>query len=109
MPSMPDTSTGEKTLAIIGSEDVVLGFKGLGFKTYSPRTAEELKEILGRIVREGCLICLLEEELYKTARGEIDSFKNLALPVFMPFSKDGSMPGLDGIVKNIRLRATGKL
>ena len=106
---MPDTLAIEKALAIIGSEDIILGFKALGFNTYSPTNAQDLKIILEGLTKENCGICLVQDDFYKTAQGEIDSFKNLPLPIFIPFSKDGSMANLERIVKDIRLRATGKL
>jgi len=106
---MPDTLAADKALAIIGDEDVILGFKALGFNTYLPGGVEDLKTILGNLVKENCAICLIQDDYYKTAQGDIDYFRILPLPVFIPFSKDGSMAGLKRTVKDIRLRATGKL
>ncbi len=106
---MPDTLSTENPLAIIGNEDVILGFKALGFNTYSPGGAEDLKIILANLVKENCGVCLIQDDYYKTAQEDIDYFRSLLLPVFIPFSRDGGMAGLKRRVKDIRLRATGKL
>ena len=106
---MPDTLATDKTLAIIGDEDVILGFKALGFNTYLPGTQEELKKLLENLVKENCGVCLIQDDYYKTAQDDIDYTRRLPLPVFIPFSKDGGMAALNRTVKDIRLRATGKL
>lgn len=97
----------ERPLAIIGDEDIVLGFKALGFKVYPIKESEQLDTTLDEIVTGEIAICLVQEDIYKARLDKIDSFRNLAQPIFIPFDKFAKMSLLETIVKDIRLRATG--
>ncbi len=94
-------------LAIIGEEDIVLGFKALGFMVYPLKDLEEAKLRLAEIVKANKGACLIQDDIYEKLKIEIDSYKREPLPIFIPFSKTAGTKILDGIIKNIRLRATG--
>jgi vacuolar-type H+-ATPase subunit F/Vma7 len=96
-----------KPLAIIGDEDIVLGFKALGFKVYPIKEPKQLDATLDEIVTEEIAVCLVQEDIYNARLDKINSFRNLAQPIFIPFDKFAKMSLLETIVKNIRLRATG--
>lgn len=122
---MPKDTHLENPLAIIGEEDAVLGFKALGFKVYPIRNfaqtskpdvsnevdiAKEVQEFrvaLEEAVGQKTAIFLVQDEIYRLAQDAINVYRNLALPIFIPFSKGAKSNLLDEIVKAIRLKATG--
>ncbi|MDD5004986.1 MAG: V-type ATP synthase subunit F [Candidatus Omnitrophica bacterium] len=97
----------EKKLAIAGHEDIVTGFKALGFNVYPVKEAEDFKKALEEIVQQNSAVCLVQDDIYRAAEAEINNYKHLAFPIFIPFAKDFKMNSLDTIVKDLRLRATG--
>jgi len=97
----------DNPLVIIGEEDIVSGFKALGFKPYGIKEPKEFKTALDEAMSENPAICLVQEDIYLALEAQIKSYKNLALPVFIPFAKSGDMDFLNNIIKDIRLRATG--
>ncbi len=105
--SMPESAHLEKPLVIIGEEDAVLGFQALGFKVYPIKDPQEFKLALEEVVSQKPAVCLVQEEIYRAQEAQINAYKNLALPVFIPFSKDAKTNLLDELVKGIRLKATG--
>lgn len=104
---MPEELHSDNPLAIIGEEDIVSGFKGLGFKPYAIKEPREFKIALDEVMSQKPAICLVQDNIYQEQEAQIKSYKNLALPVFIPFAKDGSTDLLNNIIKNIRLRAIG--
>jgi vacuolar-type H+-ATPase subunit F/Vma7 len=104
---MPDELIKENALAIIGEEDVVLGFRALGFKAYAVKKPEDSQIALDDCVVNSAAICLVQEDIYQKEEGQIKNYKNLAFPIFIPFSKDAKASLLDALVRDIRLRATG--
>jgi len=105
--SMPEATSGDKPLVIIGDEDVILGFSALGFKAYALKGPQEFSLTLEEVLRGGCAICLVQDNFYAAVEVQASHFKELALPIFIPFSRQGRIDLLDDIVKDIRLRATG--
>ena len=95
-------------LAIVGSPDLVLGFKALGFQVYPAGGKEEAEAGLKEAIQRGCAVCLIQEDLYRFSRESIESYKELAFPIVMPFSKELKNQPLEELIKDIRLRATGK-
>lgn len=105
--STPNNISLENPLAIIGSEDIILGFKALGFKAYIINEPGDVKNAINDIVKNNEAICLVEEEIYKSSKDSFDNYRTLPLPIFIPFSKMEKDEILTDIIKNIRLRATG--
>jgi vacuolar-type H+-ATPase subunit F/Vma7 len=103
---MPET-TLENPLVVMGDIDTVSGFKALGFKVYVIKEPGEFSAILEEIVAKQTAVCLIQENIYQAQESQIHNYKNLALPVFVPFDKSAKMDKLGQIIKNIRLRATG--
>jgi vacuolar-type H+-ATPase subunit F/Vma7 len=97
----------ENSLAVLGNPDVVLGFKALGFAVYPSQKPEDWPQLVDQIVSERVAICLVEEEIYLGTEEKINSYRNLPLPIFIPFAKDKRTETLDNITREIRLRATG--
>lgn len=106
MPPTPEIKALQP-LVIFGAEDVILGFKALGFHTYPINDAMELKAALPAAVEGGAIVCLVEESLYQDVLPDIGRYKNLPYPIFIPFARDGKTDLLDKLVKEIRLKATG--
>lgn len=102
-----DALLREATIGIVGEEDVVSGFRALGFKAYPVTKGEEFKTIFSQLLKDKTVICLVEEDIYLAAQPEINNYKQLPFPIFIPFSKTGKMNLLDDILKKIRLKATG--
>lgn len=104
---MPEELLQDKPLAIVGAEDVVMGFYALGFKTYPVKDVREFKVALDEMLKNKIGVCLVEDEIYQANKDLISNYKNIALPIFMPFSKTAPCDLLDNLLKEIRLRATG--
>jgi V/A-type H+-transporting ATPase subunit F len=104
---MPENPSLEKSLAIIGDEDTVLGFQALGFRIYPLRELQEAKAALEEIVQQKCAVCLVQDNIYLAAQEEINNYSDLPFPVFVPFSKNGEKGLLETMFRAIRLRATG--
>jgi vacuolar-type H+-ATPase subunit F/Vma7 len=104
---MLDKLTLEHPLAIVGDEDVVLGLGALGFKIYPLKIQNEFGAILAEIIQNKTGICLVEENIYQAQEETINNYRNLPLPIFIPFSKSARNDLLENIVKQIRLKATG--
>ena len=97
----------QNVLAILGNPDVVLGFKTLGFTVYPAQNKEDGQHLIDQVVSEKAAICLVEEDIYIMTKDKIDSYRNLPLPIFIPFARDKRTETLDLITREIRLRATG--
>jgi len=106
---MPPTleNISRAPLVIFGAEDVILGFKALGFHVFAVKDATELKTVLPAAVEQGAIVCLVEESLYQGVLLDIGRYKNLPYPIFVPFARDAKTDLLDKLVKEIRLKATG--
>ena len=104
---MPEERYSNKPFAIIGEEDLVLGFQALGFRVYPARDEGQAKAALTEVLQEKAAICLVQDNIYQSAKEEIDNYRNLPLPIFIPLAKDAGMSLLESMVKDLRLRAIG--
>ncbi|HTY45250.1 MAG TPA: V-type ATP synthase subunit F [Patescibacteria group bacterium] len=102
---MPEAK--EYPLAILGQEDIIVGFRALGFQTYAVKESGEFRDALRQAIAQKAAICLIEEELYKTCGTQLKEYQGLPLPVCVPFSRSARIELLDEMVKDIRLKATG--
>lgn len=107
---MPEKVVLDAPLAIVGEEDVIEGFKALGFMTHPVKDVSGCHAAFARIAKEKTAVCLVQEDFYDASRSVSASGAGLSpYPVFIPFSKNGGAGAIDDIVKNIRLRATGAI
>lgn len=104
---MPESTHLEKPLAIIGEEDTVLGFQALGFKVYPVKDPQEFKTALDEVMALRPAVCLVEDNIYRAQEGQINTYKHLALPIIIPFTRDAKTGLLEELVKGIRLKAIG--
>lgn len=107
MAFMPEDSVSEKPMAIVGDEDVVSGFRALGFKTYAIKEPKETGVVLDEVVQQKCAVCLVQDNIYLEAQNQISKYKNLPLPIFIPFARKVKADLLETLIKDMRLRATG--
>lgn len=107
MQSTLEKKSIQNPLAIMGEEDVVAGFSGLGFKVYAIKEKEQLAALLEEVVKQDNLVCLVQDNIYQAIEGLIDTYKNLPFPIFIPFSKNLTFDLLQERIKNIRIKATG--
>jgi len=105
---MPEEILNTK-IAVSGDEDIVIGFAALGFSIYPLKTPEDFKSVVDKLIEENIAICLVQDNAYNANIEKINSYRQLSLPVFVPFSKDANSILLDNILKDIRLKATGAL
>ncbi|HOX54084.1 MAG: V-type ATP synthase subunit F [Candidatus Omnitrophica bacterium] len=105
---MPEELLNNK-IAVVGDEDLVLGFEALGFNIYPLKKPEDFKSVIEKLIESNITICLIQDSIYNANIEKINSFRQLTLPVFVPFSKDANSILLDNILKDIRLKATGAL
>jgi len=106
---MPDQKNVEPALAIIGNEELVEGFRALGFSVYPAVRQQEIEAALQEVVRKGCAVCLIETKAFGLVKEQLALFETRTMPVFIPFSKDSGVSALQDAVREIRLRATGKV
>ena len=105
--STPDALA--KPLAIVGAEDIVIGFRALGFDVYPVGKREEFRDALNEAAKKGYAVCLVQEDIYKAEEARINNYRTMPMPVFIPFGRDSSTAFFDAMIKAIRLRATGAL
>ena len=104
---MPESTHLEKPLAIIGEEDAVLGFQALGFKVYPVKEPQEFSSAWDEVIAQKTAVCLIQDNIYRAQEAQINAYKNLALPIFIPFTKDAKTDLLEKMIKDIRLKAIG--
>ena len=105
--SMPEEGGINNAIAIVGEEDIVIGFKAMGFKVYPVKDPQEVKIALEEAVGGKSAVCLVQDDIYQKTESQINSYKSLPLPVFIPFSRNEQENLLQEMVREIRLRATG--
>ncbi len=94
-------------LAILGDQDLIFGFQGLGFKTYPLKDQQQLESILREIIEKKFAICLVQENIFELGKEKFELYRHSALPVFIPFGKGVTSQVLHNMVGAIKLRATG--
>ncbi len=107
--SMSEEKVLINPISIIGDENLVEGFKALGFKTYPVKDADSCRQAVRDAAAGEAAICLLQDNFYSLVKDDIADYNKAALSIFIPFSKGADTSLLDNMVKEIRLRATGAL
>ncbi len=94
-------------IVIIGRSDAVMGFAALGFTPYPATNSEEAGAAIDAAVSAGAAVCLVQAQWYDALAERIIPYAAVATPVFIPFLQDPAADVLSGMLKEIRLRATG--
>jgi vacuolar-type H+-ATPase subunit F/Vma7 len=104
---MPEESAIDNAIAIVGDEDIVIGFKAMGFKVYPVRVPQDALGALEEVVGSKNAVCLVQDDIYQSTVEQINLYKTLPLPVFIPFSRKAQENLLQDMVREIKLRASG--
>jgi len=94
----------ENPIAILGEEDVVLGFKALGFRVYI--FIEETR-LFEELLAENILICLVQDKFYKKIADWLRE-KKLNFPILLSFSFPKRIGFLEEKISEIKLKAIGR-
>lgn len=107
---MPEEKLLENPFVIIGDEGMVSGYRALGFKVITLNDRNDFKSALEETMRSKAAVCLVQDDIYESQKKEIDNYKNIPLPVFIPLAaKDSEKDLLKDMVRDIRIKATGAL
>jgi len=109
MKPMHDSVSSKEQLAVIGNIDLVQGFKALGFTVHAVKDAAEAKAVLQEIIPRGVCVCLVQEDIYQAIADQLQQYRPLPLPVFLPLGQTAATSVLDEDVSRVRLRATGTI
>lgn len=95
-------------IGVIGDRDSVLGFLAVGFDVRTADNRDEAVSHLHSLVKEGCAIIYITEELAAQMIEETDRYKDMTIPaiVLIP-SKNGSTGLGMRNIKNSVERAVG--
>ena len=95
-------------IAVIGDGDSILGFKAVGFKTYSVNSGAEVVTVVEKLVREKCHVIFITEHALEGVEHIIDTYRDHSIPAIIPipgrFGKTGA--GMENLGKNVK-RALG--
>jgi vacuolar-type H+-ATPase subunit F/Vma7 len=95
-------------VAVIGEKDMVLAFRSLGFKTYSPRHLGEAREIMNNLERENIVLCFLHQSYFETLLAEREALGKKFVPVVVGFSDYRKITDhLENMMKEMAVKATG--
>lgn len=95
-------------IAVLGDRQSVLGFKALGLSVVFADTADEGREALHRLAKEGCAIIYITEQLAAQLQPEIAKYDDSVTPaVILIPGKGGSLGiGMANVKKSVE-RAVG--
>ena len=95
-------------VAIIGEEDLVLAFRALGIKVFSPRDSEEARQILKKVEKQGYAVCFLHEVFFESLEDERAAMSQKYYPVVVGYSDYRKITDyLEKVMKEMAVRATG--
>lgn len=103
------SDAGKKTgIAVVGAEDLVYGFRALGFDVFSPGDEDEAREVLKTIGRGDYALCLLHQSLFEPLKEERAALAGRFLPAVVGFSDFRSAVAmLDAMLREMAVKATG--
>ena len=88
-------------IAVIGSNDTVIGFKALGLETFSAESADEAAKALKTLTKdsEEYAIIYIEETFADALEHEINKFKDVPTPaiILIPGREGSTGRGLDAL------------
>ena len=95
-------------VAIIGPADLVFGWRALGVRTYSPRSAEEARKMLAQIVKEDYALCLVHQDWLDVLKEEREVIGRRFCPAVLGFSDHRALSDLvEKMVREMAVKATG--
>ncbi|MDP8259774.1 MAG: V-type ATP synthase subunit F [Candidatus Gygaella obscura] len=106
---MSENNLTQENFAVLGREDRVVGFKAIGFTVYIVEENDDISDNVKKIVASETKICLVEEVFFIKNKEAFLDYKEKEFPIFIPFSNKESKDSIGEIIKNIRLKAIGKI
>ncbi|MFQ6108671.1 MAG: V-type ATP synthase subunit F [Candidatus Aminicenantales bacterium] len=95
-------------VAIVGEEDLVLGFRALGMKVFSPRNLGEARQAFKRIEKEGFAVCFVHEVLLESLEMERKELSQKYCPVVVGYSDYRKITDyLERMMRKMAIKATG--
>ncbi|MFZ2054969.1 MAG: V-type ATP synthase subunit F [Candidatus Aminicenantales bacterium] len=95
-------------MAIIGAADLVFGLRALGVRTFSPRSADEARRILARIVKENYALCLVHQDWLDVLKEEREEIGRRFCPVVLGYSDHRDLADMvERMVREMAVKATG--
>ena len=95
-------------IAVMGDADLIMPFKALGLKVYTPRDIWEAKDILRKLEKEGVALCLIHHRFLEPLKKEIHELEKKFCPVIAGFSDYREASDLlKRKMKDLSIRATG--
>lgn len=95
-------------LAVLGDRESVMGFRTLGFETFSAEQRDEAAKLLKRLAAEEYAVIYITEQLAQTLADEIAQYQDQPIPaiILIP-GKAGSLGiGMRGVHETVE-RAVG--
>lgn len=95
-------------VAIVGESDLVLGFRSLGIKIFSPKNVDEARRVLQEIEKENFALCFLHESFHGTLAEEREALSQKFCPVVVGYSDYRKITDyLEEMMRDMAIRATG--
>lgn len=95
-------------MAVIGDADLIFGFRALGLRTFSPRSAEEAKAALAEILKEDTALCLVHQDWLGAIKEEREGISRRFCPVILGFSDHRALTDLvEREMREMAVKATG--
>lgn len=95
-------------IAIVGDSDLVFAFRALGVKVFSPKTAEDAKNVTASLERENFGLCLLHESFLEPVEEERKALEKKFCPVIVGFSDYRAVTDtIEKIMRGMAVKATG--
>jgi V/A-type H+-transporting ATPase subunit F len=95
-------------IAVIGDGGSIIGFKAVGFKTYSVRNSAEVISTVEQLAEEKCCVIFITEQALAGAESVLDTYREASIPAIIPipsrFGKTGT--GMNNLGRNVE-RAIG--
>ena len=88
-------------IGVIGDKDSILGFKALGFSTFSVADRMEAEEVFKSIEKENFAVVYVTEQIAEKIVDIIDSYREKQYPAIIPIpGNQGTLGiGINGVKK----------
>ncbi len=95
-------------VAAVGDADLLFSLRALGIAVFSPRTSQEVREIIVRLEKEAYALCLVHQRWMGTLAAEKKEPRKKTGPVILGFSDYRDLAEtIERMVKEMAVRATG--
>lgn len=88
------------SIAAIGTDDSIVIYNCVGFKTYFSKDYHEIDKIIFDLYKNGCKIIYVTEEIYENIPSTLEKYSQMTYPIIMPLPMDNVNSGVG--MKKIR-------